>query len=33
MVMDRNWTFGDEHTVGYTEVKLYCCTPENCIML
>lgn len=25
-------TFGDEHTIMYTDMELSCCTPENCIM-
>ena len=31
MVMDGNYTF-DDHFVVYTDIELYCCTPESYII-
>lgn len=33
MVVDRNQTFGAEHSMVYTDIKLLCCTSETYIML
>lgn len=29
MVKSEIQTFGDEHTIEYTDIKLQCCTPET----
>lgn len=33
MVMKGDQTLGGKHTIEYTDIVLYCCTPEIYVML